>query len=144
MIDVSAKEVTHRIAKARSIISLQPDTLRKIQAHQIPKGDVLEVSRIAAISAAKNTSSILPLCHNLPTDGLSVEFLTRENPPAIEIQVTAKATAKTGVEMEAMTAASVAALTIYDMCKSIDRGMSVEKVELLYKTGGKSGTWQRS
>lgn len=143
MINVGPKEATLRRASAHAIVSLSKKTLAAIQNGTVPKGDVLAVAKVAAIQAAKETSRILPLCHPLPLECLDVEFQIREVPSEIEIRTSAEVTWKTGVEMEALTAAAAAALTIYDMCKSLDRGMSIHRIELLEKSGGRSGSWKR-
>ncbi len=142
MVDVGAKEVTQRFARASGRVVMQPATLARIQQRGFAKGDVVEVARLAGIMAAKRTGELIPLCHPLPLDAISIAFaFPDERTVAIEAEV--RVTAKTGVEMEAMTAVSVAALTIYDMCKAIDRGMSIERVQLEEKAGGKSGHYRR-
>ena len=143
MIDIAQKKVTERIAKARSIVRLSEKTLTTIEKNRVPKGDVLAVARVAGIQAAKETSRTLPLCHPIPLESVGVEFNLRHKPAEIEVLTTARATWKTGVEMEALVAAAAAALTIYDMCKSLERGMSVVRLELMEKRGGRSGTWNR-
>jgi cyclic pyranopterin phosphate synthase len=139
MVDVGAKAATERIAVAMGSVVMEPKTLALIEANAIEKGDVLGVSRVAGIMAAKNTSQLIPLCHPLPLNQILVEFRTDPERNAIDIRATAKTTGKTGVEMEAMTAVSVAALTIYDMCKAVDRGMRIGDIRLAQKSGGKSG-----
>ena len=142
MVDVSAKESTDRTAIARAIVRMQPDTLRLIVDGNIPKGDVLAVARVAGIQAAKKTSDLIPLCHPLPITKAGVEFdVTGEG--ELTVTSTCRVTGQTGVEMEALTAAAIAALTIYDMCKAVDRAMTVEGVALVEKSGGKSGTYRR-
>ena len=136
MRDISAKIKTLRTAKARSTLRLKPETIDAIKQRKVPKGDPLEVAKVAAIQAAKNTSSIIPYCHPLPVDHVGVEF--ELGPDTIVADVTVKAVYKTGVEMEALTAASVAALTLYDMLKMLDGSMEILSVKLLKKTGGKS------
>jgi cyclic pyranopterin phosphate synthase len=143
MVDVSAKAETSRTAVARGRIVMAPETLALIQAGQVGKGDVLGVARLAGIMAAKRTSDLIPLCHPLLISKVSVE-LTPAPPDAVEIEATVKLTGQTGVEMEALTAVSVAALTVYDMCKAADRGMRIEAVRLVHKSGGKSGTYEGS
>ena len=143
MVDVSAKDETLREATAESRISMQPDTLTKILDHSGRKGNVIETARIAGIMAAKRTGDLIPMCHPIPIDGASIEFLPDEPTASIGIRATVRTTGKTGVEMEALTAASVAALTIYDMCKSHDRGMEITDTRLVRKSGGKSGVWER-
>jgi len=141
MVDVAGKEVTHRRAVATAFVRMQPETLAMIVEGRTPKGDVVAVARVAGITAAKKTSDLIPLCHPLPLTHASVDF----EPEADGMRVTAVAETdgKTGVEMEALTAAGIAALTLYDMCKAVDRGMVVTDVKLLSKEGGRSGTWAR-
>ena len=141
MIDVGAKEVTRREAKARGFISLQADTLTRVRAGEVPKGDVLEVARIAGIMAAKRTASILPLCHPLTLDYVGVSLNVSDS--GIEIISTVRAQGRTGVEMEALTAVAAAALTVYDMCKQLDRAAVIREICLLEKSGGKSGRFLR-
>lgn len=131
MVDVGSKPIVQRIAKAEGYIHLAPDTLLAIRGGSVPKGDVLSVARIAGIQAAKRTQELIPLCHSLPLDAVSVQFDLLDD--AIRIQATANCTAKTGVEMEALTAVSVAALTIYDMCKAVDKNMRIDGIRLLRK-----------
>ena len=138
MVDVGSKPITARMARAVASISMQPSTLDLIRDRQLSKGDVLGVSRLAAIMAAKRTDELIPLCHSLPLTSVEVQFnFSGDSTLEIETQVETKA--QTGVEMEALTAASVAALTVYDMCKAVDRGMTIDNVSLLEKRGGKSG-----
>ena len=144
MVDVGAKTPTSREAVARGVVHLSEDALRAVVEGSAAKGDVLGVARIAGIQAAKRTSEWIPLCHPLPLESVEIAFRPDAAGSRIEIEATARVTAKTGVEMEALVAVSAAALTIYDMCKSIDRGMRIEGVELLRKSGGKSGTYERS
>lgn len=149
MVDVSEKDNTARVAVAEGFISMQPETLELITTSQAAKGDVLACARVAGIMAAKSTSSIIPMCHPLlitkaEVECTPVEAGQREDGRAgIRVQATCKVTGRTGIEMEALTAASVACLTIYDMCKAVDRGMQIDEVRLLHKSGGKSGTWER-
>ena len=143
MVDVGAKAPTAREAVAGGAVRLSGDALRAVLEGRAGKGDVLGVARIAGIQAAKRTAEWIPLCHPLPLEAVEIAFRPDEEESRIEIEATARTTAKTGVEMEALVAVSAAALTIYDMCKSIDRGMSVEGVRLLRKSGGKSGTYER-
>jgi cyclic pyranopterin phosphate synthase len=143
MVDVSDKDVTRREATARAIVSMQPETARLIASGGVPKGDVLAVARVAGIMAAKRTPDLIPLCHPLPITGVSMNLELDEDHARLEIQATVRVTGRTGVEMEALTAAAVAALTVYDMCKAVDRGMSIGNVELLHKAGGKSGEFVR-
>jgi cyclic pyranopterin phosphate synthase len=143
MVDVSDKPVTARVARAGAAVAMQPETLAMIKAGQVGKGDVLAVARLAGIMAAKRTSDLIPLCHPLALTGVDIAFEPDEAGGTLEITATARIAARTGVEMEAMTAASVAALTIYDMCKSVDRGMVIGSIRLLHKSGGKSGSFDR-
>jgi cyclic pyranopterin phosphate synthase len=137
MVDVGSKPIMERTATARARVVMQPATAALIRSGDAQKGDVLGVARIAGIMAAKRTSDLIPLCHPLAISAVSLE-LTPEN-DAVEIAATVRTTGQTGVEMEALTAASVAALTVYDMCKSVDRGMRIEALRLTHKAGGKSG-----
>jgi len=139
MVDVGAKDVTRRVARAGGRILMQPATLALIQRGSARKGDVLGVARIAAIQAAKRTAELIPLCHPLPLTRVAVEFVADAEAGAVAIEVVAETRGQTGVEMEALTAAAVGLLTIYDMCKAADRGMRIEAVRLLEKSGGKSG-----
>lgn len=141
MIDVGYKEKTVRIAKARARVILGKEITDKIKNNNIPKGNILEIARIAAILAAKKTPELIPLCHNIEVDSIEVNFALQEE--IVIIKAIVKATAKTGVEMEAMTACSVAALTIYDMCKMFSREIKILDIELLEKQGGKSGHYKR-
>lgn len=143
MVDVGEKSPTRREAVAAARVVMQPQTLALLASGSHKKGDVLAAARIAGIQAAKKTSDLIPLCHPLMLESVSVEFELLESLPGVEIITTCRLSGKTGVEMEALTAASVAALTIYDMCKAVDRGMTIESVGLLEKRGGKSGDWQR-
>jgi cyclic pyranopterin phosphate synthase len=142
MVDVGDKAVTSRLAVARAQIRMKPETLSVILASELSKGDALATARIAAIQAAKKTSDLIPLCHPLPITKVSVELRADHALPGIVIEVTCKVRGQTGIEMEALTAASVAALTVYDMAKSIDRGMVIEEVMLIEKSGGKTGEWR--
>ena len=139
MVDVGLKPYSKRVAIARGAVRMRSRTLKFVREGVVEKGDVLGVARLAGIMGAKNTSLLIPLCHTLPIDHVSVEFRFDGQENFIEIEATAAAEAKTGVEMEALTAVTVAALTIYDMCKSIDREIRVENVRLVKKSGGKSG-----
>jgi cyclic pyranopterin phosphate synthase len=143
MVDVSDKDVTSRIAVARGNISMRAETLALILQNKIEKGDVFSVARVAGIMAAKKTSDLIPMCHPLNITSVEIDLTPRENPPGVEIEATVRVAGKTGVEMEAMTAVSVAGLTIYDMCKAVDREMSVGEIRLIQKSGGKSGTFVR-
>jgi cyclic pyranopterin phosphate synthase len=142
MVDVSAKPVTERVAEARGRVLMETSTQRLIRENLAVKGDVLAVARVAGILAAKRTSELIPLCHGLPLSSVQIDFAFEDSPPAIEIVVTARTSAQTGVEMEAMTAVGIAGLTIYDMCKAVDRGMRFTDVRVTYKTGGKSGEYR--
>ena len=149
MVDVSAKASTERVAIASGILRMQAATLERIRAGKVAKGDVLTVADVGAVMAAKKTSELIPMCHGLALTGVDVEFseiLTpnAEGCPGIKVTTTARCVGQTGVEMEALTAASVALLTIYDMCKAIDRGMRIEAIQLDEKRGGKSGIWRRA
>lgn len=139
VVDVSAKEPTHREAIARGQIEMAPETLSLISAHGIPKGDVLAVARVAGIMAAKRTPDLIPLAHPLSITHVVVDFSLDDERSAVMISATVRCTGPTGVEMEALTAVSVAALTIYDMCKAVDRRMRIGEIRLVRKTGGKSG-----
>jgi len=139
MVDVGSKAPTRRVARAGGRIAMAPATLALIRAGSAKKGDVLGVARIAAIQAAKRTAELIPLCHPLPLTRVAVDFAVDARAPAIEIEVVAETLDRTGVEMEALTAAAIGLLTIYDMCKSADRAMRIEHVRLLEKSGGKSG-----
>ncbi len=143
MVDVTSKDVTQRVAVARGVVSMRAETLAAIAEGQIPKGDVLTVARIAGIMAAKKTSELIPMCHPLNISGVEVQLTPRQSPPSVEIEATVRINGKTGVEMEALTAVSVAGLTIYDMCKAVDREMTVGEIRLMHKSGGKSGTFVR-
>lgn len=141
MVDVSTKDATSRTAVAFARVVLGRSIIERIYADEMPKGDVLATVRIAGIQAAKQCSTLIPLCHPLPLDKVSVD-ISQAGEDAIEIQTSCTTTGKTGVEMEALTAASVAALTLYDMCKALDKGILIETIHLLEKTGGKSGNWR--
>ena len=143
MVDVSAKAVTERVAVAEGFVAMAPATLDLILAGETPKGDVLATARIAAIMAAKRTHELIPLCHPLPLTQMVVEFLPSQEPSGIRVSATARVEGKTGVEMEALTAVSIACLTIYDMCKDVDRGMEFSGIRLVQKTGGRSGDYRR-
>ncbi len=140
MVDVSNKEITERTATAHAFVAMSPEVIRSLPMN--PKGDPLEVARIAGISAAKKTADLIPLCHQLPLTHVELEF--RMGAQGIEITATAATSARTGVEMEALTAVSVAALTIYDMTKALNKGTEIREIYLIEKTGGKSGTYQRT
>jgi len=149
MVDVGDKNITERVAIATGVIHLQPETLRLIKEGEIKKGDVLAVAQVAGIMGAKKTSDLIPMCHPLALTHVDIRFTDNLDPDPetglceITIQATVKLTGKTGVEMEALTAVSLAALTIYDMCKAVDKGMYFNNIGLLHKSGGKSGTFDR-
>jgi len=142
MVDVTEKAVTERTAVATGSVVMKPATLKAILGGGIKKGDVFAVARLAGIMAAKRTHELIPLCHPLALSAVSIELTADRKRHAVDITATVKIAGKTGVEMEALTAVSVAALTIYDMCKAIDRGMTIADVRLRYKSGGKSGTYK--
>jgi cyclic pyranopterin phosphate synthase len=139
MVDIGAKDVTRRVARAGGRILMKPSTHAMIRAGDANKGDVLGIARIAAIQAAKRTAELIPLCHPLPLTRIAVDFSLDEAASAVAIEVTTETLGRTGVEMEALTGATVGLLTVYDMCKAVDRGMRIESVRLLEKQGGKSG-----
>lgn len=143
MVDVGDKAVTQRIAVACAVVSMQPETLALLEQGAHKKGDVLAVARIAGIQAAKKCSDLIPLCHTLLLNSVAIEFDIDTQANTVRIEGRCKVSGKTGVEMEALTAVSVAALTIYDMCKAVDRGMEINNIGLLHKEGGKSGQWRR-
>lgn len=138
MVDIGEKKSTARFASAQAVVKMKPETLKLIVSNGLPKGDVLSTARLAGIMAAKKTSEIIPLCHNIPIDKVEVDFRVVE-PDTLVIIAGASCIYKTGIEMEAMTAVSIAALTVYDMCKAVDREMTVSEIKLLTKSGGKSG-----
>jgi len=142
MVDVSGKEVTLRMARASGRVTMDPPTLQLIRDRRLAKGDVLEVARLAGIMAAKQTPQLIPLCHLLPLEAVELVFSFPDD-ASVAIEATVRVTARTGVEMEAMVAVSVAALTIYDMCKGVDRSMTIENVRLEEKSGGRSGHFKR-
>jgi cyclic pyranopterin phosphate synthase len=141
MVDVSGKDVTERVATAEGRVRMQPETLARIIDGAIKKGDVLGVARLAGIMAAKRTHDLIPLCHPLALSAITVDLTPDRATNSVDITATVKVTGRTGVEMEALTAVSVAALTVYDMCKAIDRAMTLSDIRLVHKTGGKSGTF---
>jgi cyclic pyranopterin phosphate synthase len=143
MVDVSDKPATERRAIARAVVRMAPSTIEAVAAGDAPKGDVVGVARIAAIQAAKRTADLIPLCHPLALTHVDVDVALDPAAGTVELTATATTTGPTGVEMEAMTAAAVAALTVYDMVKGLERGVSIEAVELIEKSGGRSGTWRR-
>ncbi|MFB2584387.1 cyclic pyranopterin monophosphate synthase MoaC [Herbiconiux liukaitaii] len=141
MVDVSDKAVTRRVASAQAVVHTRPDVIALLVAGELPKGEPLAVARVAGIMAAKQTSNLIPLCHPLPIAGVSIDFTTDES--SVRVVATVKTTGVTGVEMEALTAASVSALTVYDMIKAVDRGARITDIEVLSKSGGASGDWSR-
>ncbi len=141
MVDVSDKQITARTATAEGSITMAPETLALIQAGGVEKGDVLGVARLAGIMAAKRAPDLIPLCHPLALTSVAVDLVCVETASAVHITATCKLKGRTGVEMEALTAVSVAALTVYDMCKAVDRAMTIEAIHLVHKSGGKSGTY---
>lgn len=142
MVDIGEKSITRRTAVAEALLTLQPETLKKIYSNDLKKGDVLAVARVAGIMAAKKAAELIPLCHSIPLDSVEVAFFPME-PEKLRIEASVTCSYRTGVEMEALTAASVAALTVYDMCKAVDKGMEIGPIRLLTKTGGRSGTYKR-
>lgn len=144
MVNIAGKAETHRLAKATGRITMLPATLRQIASGSAKKGDVLGIARIAGIQAAKQTSALIPLCHPLALTRVEIDFRIDRRQNAVTCTATAETLGRTGVEMEALTAASIALLTIYDMCKAADRGMRIETLHLQEKSGGKSGTWKAS
>jgi cyclic pyranopterin monophosphate synthase len=142
MVDVSAKPISQRVAVASATLRMQPETLRRIRRGTIGKGEVLAVARVAGVMGAKRTADLIPLCHPLAVEVAAIDF-TPHAAGRLQITATVKVTGKTGVEMEALAAVSAAALTVYDMCKAIDRGMVITDLCLLEKRGGRSGTWKR-
>ncbi|HNR52100.1 MAG: Cyclic pyranopterin monophosphate synthase accessory protein [Deltaproteobacteria bacterium ADurb.BinA179] len=143
MVDVAGKEATARVAVARGSITMSRDAFNAVTSDQVAKGNVLATAKIAAIMAAKTTANTIPLCHPLPIDQVIVEFFPHEESSSIEVESTVKVSGKTGVEMEALHAASIALLTIYDMCKAIDKTMVISDIRLMEKSGGKSGRFKR-
>ena len=144
MVDVGAKPETKRMAIARGRVTMKPETLALVKAGEMGKGDVLGVARLAGIMAAKRTSELIPLCHPLALSSVAVDLTLDEAASAVEIEAKVRLTGRTGVEMEALTAVSVAALTVYDMCKAVDRSMTISDIRLVHKSGGKSGTYEAS
>ena len=142
MVDVSDKAATHRTARAEGFIAMTPATLALIEAGETKKGDVLAAARIAGIMAAKRTHELIPLCHPLPVSQIAVDIEPERRPPGLKVRATVKVSGRTGVEMEALTAVSIACLTIYDMVKAVERGMRIEGIRLITKRGGKSGIYQ--
>ena len=144
MVDVGGKEKTERVAVATAELRLLPQTLERIQAGRIEKGDVLAAARLAGVMAAKRTPDLIPLCHPIALSGVEVQVEPAADGAGLRVQVTVRTVDRTGVEMEALTAACAAALTVYDMCKSVDRGMVLQAVQLEHKAGGRSGVWERA
>lgn len=144
MVDVSDKAETERVATARGSITMQPETLALITSGGVKKGDVLSVARLAGIMGAKRTPDLIPLCHPLALTSVKVDLTVDPARNAVDITATCKLKGRTGVEMEALTAVAVAALTVYDMCKAVDRGMVIGEIRLVHKSGGKSGTFEAS
>ncbi|HKJ72664.1 MAG TPA: cyclic pyranopterin monophosphate synthase MoaC [Alphaproteobacteria bacterium] len=144
MVDVSEKDVTERVAAASGRVTMSAATLKLIKQGSMKKGDVLSVARLAGIMAAKRTHELIPLCHPLALNKIDVDLKLKSRPPSVEITSSVKVSGRTGVEMEALTAASVAALTIYDMCKAVDREMVIGEIKLDFKSGGRSGVFKRS
>lgn len=142
MVDVTAKEVTERTARAQGVIRMKPETLAAIQRGNMPKGDVFSVARIAGIMAAKRTAELIPLCHPLPLTDVQLSFVAVQDLPGLRVEAVVRTVAKTGVEMEAITAAAVALVTIFDMSKAIDKTMQINDIRLVEKSGGKSGVWK--
>ena len=142
MVDVTAKDETVRVAVAAGRVAMRPETLRLLRAGEISKGNVLTTAQVAGIMAAKKTHELIPMCHPLLLSGIAVDLEPNEGESGVDVTATVRVTGKTGVEMEALTAVSVAALTVYDMCKAVDKDMRIEGVHLVSKTGGKSGDWR--
>lgn len=143
MVDVGDKPVTRRVAVAEGTITMQPETLALIEQGGHKKGDVLGVARIAGIMGAKKTADLIPLCHPLALTRVAIDLEPQRDPPGVQCRATVETAGQTGVEMEALTAVQVTLLTIYDMCKAVDKGMEMDRIRLLEKQGGKSGTWRR-
>jgi cyclic pyranopterin phosphate synthase len=144
MVDVSAKGETVRVATARGRVVMRPETLRLIRSGGVTKGDVLAIAQVAGVMGAKRTPDLIPLCHPLPITGVDLSFELDEAASAVEITASARIVGKTGVEMEALTAVATAALTVYDMCKAVDKDMVIDQIRLVHKVGGKSGEYRRS
>ena len=142
MVDVGDKQVSRRVARASGLVRMAAETLKLIRDKQAAKGDVLEVARLAGIMATKRTADLIPLCHPLPIESVAIDFVF-ESEQTLRIEAIVQVEAKTGIEMEALTAVSVAALTVYDMCKSVDRSITIERIQLEEKSGGRSGHWKR-
>ena len=144
MVDVSGKETTERVAVAKGLVTMAPETFALIESGGVKKGDVLSVARLAGIMGAKRTPDLIPLCHPLSLSSVSVDLVLDRERTGVEITAQCKLKGRTGVEMEALTAVSVAALTVYDMCKAVDRAMRIEEIRLVHKSGGKSGVYEAS
>ncbi len=144
IVDVSSKPPTARVAVARAVVTMRPETLKLIQANRVAKGDVLTVAQVAGVMAAKRTAELIPLCHPLPLTDIDVVVAPEPKAGGVTVRATAKTVAQTGVEMEALVAAAVAALTVYDMCKGVDREMTIDRLRLVHKRGGRSGVYNRS
>ncbi len=143
MVDVGEKPETHRVAVARGRVRVQPATLQLVREGRAAKGDVLGVARVAGIMAAKRSGELIPLCHPLPLTKVELDLVVNEAESCIDIEARVETVSRTGVEMEALTAVAVTGLTIYDMLKAVDRGMTIDAIRLVYKTGGRSGEWRR-
>ena len=143
MVDVAEKPETHRVAVARGRVSMRPETLQLVREGRAAKGDVLAVARVAGIMAAKRTAELIPLCHPLPLTKVEVDVWTNQQDSCLEIEARVETVSRTGVEMEALTAVAVTALTVYDMLKAVDRGMTIDCLRLVEKAGGRSGIWRR-
>lgn len=143
MVDITDKPTTERIAIAECVVRMKMDTLQSIIDRKIAKGDVFQVARLAGIMAAKSTAHLIPLCHNIPITSVEIDIEPDLDNSLVKIKTKAKTTAQTGIEMEALVATSIAALTIYDMCKAIDKEMVIDEIKLVYKSGGKSGEFKR-
>ena len=143
MVDVTEKDITSRVAVARGKILMRAETLAMIVEKKVAKGDVFSVARVAGIMGAKRTPDLIPMCHPLNITSVEISLTPEKNPSRVDIEATVKVTGQTGVEMEAMTAVSISALTIYDMCKAVDREMTIGEIQLIKKSGGKSGTFTR-
>jgi len=143
MVDIGEKSASRRLARARGFILMSPETIDLIEGDRISKGNVLETARLAGIMAAKKTCELVPLCHQISLSSVSIDFEVDREKSKVDIEATAECVGQTGVEMEALTAVSVAALTVYDMCKAADKGMVISEIKLMEKKGGKSGIWKR-
>ncbi|HEU4643672.1 MAG TPA: cyclic pyranopterin monophosphate synthase MoaC [Gemmatimonadaceae bacterium] len=143
MVDVSSKRITDRVARAEGVIRMKPETLGAIRANTLAKGDVVSTARIAGVLAAKRTAELIPLCHPLPLTDVQVDITPDDALPGLRCEATVKTTGRTGVEMEAITAVAVSLVTVYDMAKAVDKGMSITDIRLLEKSGGRTGHWKR-